>query len=177
MFVSAYDSLIPGAYKADFFRYLVLLKDGGVYADVDVLLNTNLDSFINPSMSFFAPLDTVGAFADASYCLWNGVMGAAPGHPFLIRAVERTLGLIRKKADLLDMEREVCLRNGRDTELWKMRLEPLLLLSGPCALGISINEVLGINSLTPFEPGLIQSEYYEKLQGFGDTVVLLVSLY
>ena len=38
----AYDSIIPGAFKADLFRYCALLIDGGVYADMDVLLETNL---------------------------------------------------------------------------------------------------------------------------------------
>ena len=31
--LNAYDSLIPGAYKADLFRYLVLYREGGVYLD------------------------------------------------------------------------------------------------------------------------------------------------
>jgi mannosyltransferase OCH1-like enzyme len=74
-FVEAFDSVIPGAYKADFFRYLVLLKTGGVYADIDVMLDTNLDSFVTPSMSFFAPRDIVGEYAGQPFCLWNGFIG------------------------------------------------------------------------------------------------------
>jgi hypothetical protein len=91
-FLDAFDSLIPGAYKADLFRYLVLMKDGGVYSDVDVMLSGDIEKFITPTMSFFAPQDAVGDFADAKYCLWNGMMGSAPGHPFMIKAVERTVG-------------------------------------------------------------------------------------
>lgn len=32
-FVEAFDALIHGAYKADLFRYMVLMREGGVYAD------------------------------------------------------------------------------------------------------------------------------------------------
>jgi hypothetical protein len=33
----AYDSILPGAFKADLFRYCVLLIRGGVYADMDIV--------------------------------------------------------------------------------------------------------------------------------------------
>jgi hypothetical protein len=55
----AYDMLIPGAYKADLFRYCVLLIHGGVYADVDVLLESNLDVAIQPDVGFMVPFDGV----------------------------------------------------------------------------------------------------------------------
>ena len=32
--LDAYDNLIPGAYKADLFRYCILYKNGGVYSDL-----------------------------------------------------------------------------------------------------------------------------------------------
>lgn len=54
----AYDALIPGAFKADLFRYCVLLIYGGVYADVDILLETSLDS-IPIDVGFMVPLDEV----------------------------------------------------------------------------------------------------------------------
>ena len=55
--------------QADFFRYLVLFQEGGIYVDVDVMLNTNLDTFLTPDLGFFAPLDAVGSFADEKFCL------------------------------------------------------------------------------------------------------------
>ena len=57
----AYDSLIPGAFKADLFRYCVLLIYGGVYADVDILLEANLDLAIGPNIGFMVPEDAVRA--------------------------------------------------------------------------------------------------------------------
>ena len=78
-FVDAFDAIIPGAYKADLFRYLVLMREGGVYSDIDILLETNLDNFLTPSLTFFAPRDVPLEFAGEPYCLWNGLIGAAPG--------------------------------------------------------------------------------------------------
>lgn len=56
----AYDALIPGAFKADLFRYCVLLIYGGVYADMDVLLESNLDHAVAPDVGFMTPIDEVG---------------------------------------------------------------------------------------------------------------------
>lgn len=46
-----------GAFKADLFRYCVLLIRGGVYADMDVLLETNLDDAIASDIGFMTPID------------------------------------------------------------------------------------------------------------------------
>ncbi|MGY3054247.1 mannosyltransferase OCH1-like enzyme [Pedobacter sp. UYEF25] len=47
--LSLYKQINIGAAKADFFRYALLLKKGGVYLDVDSGLNVALDSFILPT--------------------------------------------------------------------------------------------------------------------------------
>lgn len=39
--VDAYDRLIPGAYKADLWRYCVLYKDGGIYMDIKLQCEPN----------------------------------------------------------------------------------------------------------------------------------------
>ena len=49
--------LESGAFKADLFRYCVLLIRGGVYADMDVLLETNLDDAIASDIGFMTPID------------------------------------------------------------------------------------------------------------------------
>jgi hypothetical protein len=148
-FLEAYDALIPGAFKADLFRYLVLLRDGGVYADIDLLLETNLDTFVTPTMSFFTPRDDgVCNEENSPFCLWNGLLASAPGHPIMAMAAERMLNLVLNRADLFDMEQEICLFSGPDeAELWKVRRARVLLLSGPCNLGAALNRVLGKKNL------------------------------
>lgn len=179
-FLEAYDALIPGAYKADLFRYMLLLREGGVYADMDVMLEVSLDQFVTPGMSFFTPRDCVAEFADGQYCLWNGIIGVAPGHPIIVRAVERLVNAILKRSDLLDLEKEVAQKSGVNTETWKVRAVQELLLSGPCALGIAVNEVLGRNSLTRFGVGWINDHIDNdeiNPQQFGDMMILMVSLF
>ena len=57
--LEAFDALIPGAFKADLFRYCVLFICGGVYADIDMLLETNLDSAIDSDVGFMTSIDWV----------------------------------------------------------------------------------------------------------------------
>lgn len=162
-FVSAFDALLPGAYKADFFRYLVLFQEGGIYVDVDVMLNTNLDTFLIPDLAFFAPLDAVGSFADEQFCLWNGLLGSAPAHPILAKVIEWMVNLVFKRADMYDMERTVCELSGVDyIENWKVRTEPLLMLSGPCALGLALNNAVGNEPLAKFTPGILSHDGYNR---------------
>jgi len=174
-FADAFDALIPGAYKADLFRYLVLMKEGGIYADVDIMLDTTLDTFITPSMSFFAPRDVVGEYAGEPFCLWNGLIGAAPGHPFIVRAVERLVNLILDRADLYDMEQDICQRVDYPVDTWKVRAEPLLLFSGPCALGVAANEAMNRPSLEAFDIGWLGLEDlgYGGKQDHGDALILV----
>jgi hypothetical protein len=56
----AFDTLQPGAFKADLFRYCVLFIHGGLYADIDVMLESNLDISIQPDVGFMVPNDSVG---------------------------------------------------------------------------------------------------------------------
>ena len=157
-FLSAFQSIVPGAYKADFFRYLVLMKDGGIYADIDVMLDANLDNFISPTMGFFVPRDTVGEQVRENFCLWNGFIGAAPGHPFMIKTVERMMNLVLNRADLYDMEQHICRNERHQGQTWKSRIEPNLLLTGPCALGVSVNEVMSKDPVANFGVGWVQKD-------------------
>jgi mannosyltransferase OCH1-like enzyme len=169
--LDAFDAIIPGAFKADLFRYLVLMKDGGIYVDSDVVLNTNLDLFVTPQLSFFVPVDIVTDYANpGSFCAWNGLMGSAPGHPFVVKATEKTLTNILNRADAYDVERNVCLLSGKSSEVWKLRLLPILSITGPCLLGMAMNEVLKRDPLTNFQPGWVHDS--DDSETIGHVLVL-----
>jgi len=53
--LEAYDALLPGAFKADLFRYCALLIHGGIYADVDKLLESDLDLSVPSDAGFTIP--------------------------------------------------------------------------------------------------------------------------
>ena len=172
--LDAYDSLLLGAFKADLFRCLVLMKEGGIYVDSDVVLDTNLDVFVTPNLSFFIPVDIVGNFAKpGSFCVWNGLMGSAPGHPIITRAAEMTLTNLLNRADSYDMERNVCHLSTRPSEIWKLRLLPVLTITGPCLLGIAMNNVLKRDPLTNFEPGWVI--HADDTESIGDVLLLHAS--
>lgn len=197
-FADAFDILLPGAYKADYFRYLVLLKEGGVYADVDVMLTTDLDAFISPDMSFFVPRDVVAEYAGQPFCLWNGFLGkiiwclegtslaltsipagSSPGHPFMVKVVERLVNLILQRADQYDLERDLCRASSDPLEVWKVRSQPLLLLSGPCALGVAVNEAMERPSLASFDYGWLDLEQLNEADGVdhGDAMIMVGDKY
>ena len=44
---NAYSRIIPGAFKADLWRYCVLYIYGGIYVDIDTVCLGKVDSFLN----------------------------------------------------------------------------------------------------------------------------------
>ena len=126
----------------------------GFYADIDVQLDTDLDSFLEADVSFFVPRDCpIDRWPNSNYCLWNGFMGSVPGHPILIQAVEDVVNTVLNRLDYYDLE-GVLIRNDTKAELWKLRSIPILILTGPCALGMSVNKASGVqNPLRGFPLG------------------------
>lgn len=55
--VDAFIKLKPGAFKADFFRYCYLYKNGGVYIDLDLIPNVPLNKIIMENVDFISCLE------------------------------------------------------------------------------------------------------------------------
>lgn len=147
----AYEALRPGAFKADLFRYCVLLIYGGVYADVDIMLESNLDNAIGPDIGFMVPQDEPGTPIGKRMCLWNGMIAAAPGHPFLAKVIETVVNNVRNRFTSVDNDAMFC----PDPELSILHAFDTLFTAGPCILGAMVNKVLGRHGQTPFEAGEI----------------------
>ena len=84
-----YQKITIGAAKADFFRYAILLKKGGVYVDLDSRVVGNLDDWIHPD-------DTAIITAErhpGMYVQWALVYDK--GHPFLHKTLDNVLDNIR----------------------------------------------------------------------------------
>ena len=131
----------------------------------------------------FAPLDAVGSFADEQFCVWNGMIGSAPAHPVLTNVIEWMVNLVSSRGDMYDIERMVCRFSGMDKiENWKVRAEPSLMLTGPCALGLAVNNALGNEPLAKLRPGLLKQKRSndDEIQSsnqdaIGNVMILLVS--
>lgn len=157
----AYDTLRPGAFKADLFRYCVLLIHGGVYADVDIQLESALDLAIGRDIGFMVPIDEPGTPVNHQMCLWNGFIAAAPGHPFLAKAIETIVNQVRNRFTCVDMDETFCEYHEdrskvKQPELSVLHAYDTLFTAGPCLLGSSINRVLGRPGQTSFHPGEIK---------------------
>ena len=87
-----YQKLNIGAAKADFFRYAVLYKEGGIYLDIDSGINGSLDDFIRADdTAIITQEGNPGLFAQ-----WALIY--SPGHPFLKKTIEMVLDNIRSNS-------------------------------------------------------------------------------
>lgn len=86
--LAAYDKLIPGAYKSDLWRMVVMLHKGGVYADDKIVLLHPLNTIIPPDV------DGVGTHDLFEGNIQGGILVTKPGTPLLRCALERTIANI-----------------------------------------------------------------------------------
>lgn len=89
LYIEPYKSLIPGAYKSDLFRYLILYKYGGVYIDCKSSTIVPLREFIPSNASFVMFRDRLKG------SLMNAFMACTAGHPILKIAIEKTIHNIK----------------------------------------------------------------------------------
>ena len=81
----AYKSLTVGAAKADFFRYAILYKKGGIYLDIDCKLISRFRDFVKDSDEAIISIENNGDL----YTQWALIFDV--GHPFLKRTLELCL--------------------------------------------------------------------------------------
>lgn len=197
----AYDSIIPGAFKADLFRYCVLLIKGGIYADMDVMLESNLDAAVPGDVGFLVPVDAPGTKPDHRMCLWNGFIASAPAHPYLSRVIEHVVNNIRNRftvgvltlfscmndvpllidthsttSDLLHYHGQVVDYDRMmcpDPELSVVHAFSTLFTAGPCILGLTVNEVMGREPQQTFVEGDLENPSGGLVEGVpGRTIIL-----
>lgn len=90
-YLKAYQRITIGAAKADFFRYAVLYKKGGIYLDLDAKL-------IKPFRKFIFDDDEAvlsHEINDRYFVQW--ALMFAPGHPFLKKTLEMALDNIQQR--------------------------------------------------------------------------------
>lgn len=74
-----------GAAKADFFRYALLYKKGGIYLDIDSLITKNLDGLIQPGDEAIIAREGHPQY----YVQWALIYNA--GHPFLAKTMAKVI--------------------------------------------------------------------------------------
>lgn len=88
---NAYSLLVPGAYRADFWRYCVLYKFGGIYVDAKT-------SCLRPFDEILRSCDELVLVRDLpEVCLLNGFIACAPRHPLMKHAIDKCLENIESR--------------------------------------------------------------------------------
>jgi mannosyltransferase OCH1-like enzyme len=87
---NAYNSLIPGAYKADLWRYCILYKKGGLYLDIKYRPLDNFH-FVNLMEDEHFVLDN-----DKS-SIYNALMVCKPGNALLLKAIYKIVENVENK--------------------------------------------------------------------------------
>jgi len=90
--LDAFDCLKPGAYKADLWRYCVLYKYGGVYMDIKFKCLRKLKDIMTGN---FVVMDRPEWFR--SIGIYNAFMIFNKEHPFLLKAIEKTVSNVQKR--------------------------------------------------------------------------------
>jgi hypothetical protein len=146
--LSALRALVPGAFKADLFRYCVLYVQGGVYADIDVRpLVPSLDELLRPGIRLITPKQD-----GLCRCgVWQGLLAAAPGHPALLLAV--LLIVAQAEARLQPDSLALTFCPGPVPPGWDK--DTHLYLTGPDLLGRVISTWLTGESCGRLVPGMV----------------------
>jgi mannosyltransferase OCH1-like enzyme len=88
--LKAYDTLIPGAYKADLWRYCILYKRGGIYLDIKYK-PLNGFKFYNLLDKEYFVLDFGGGG------IYNALMVCKPGNEILLKAIRQIVENVKNR--------------------------------------------------------------------------------
>ena len=95
-----YDSLIPGAYRCDLFRYIRLYSEGGVYMDSPYAIPEGVKIFgdiVRPEDTFVASLDMPIIEHRKMPAVHQGFIASVPKHPILKTLIENILDRVRRQ--------------------------------------------------------------------------------
>jgi mannosyltransferase OCH1-like enzyme len=109
-YFQAFEKLKHGASKADLWRYLVMFKHGGIYADVDCICVNPLKEWVDPDAAYVTQLGV-----NKDVCQW--LIISIPGNPIFLRAAGGALH------NLLNDTRRAEYR-GFELHMGKLELRP-----------------------------------------------------
>jgi len=88
--LQAFDSLIPGAYKADLWRYCILYIYGGIYLDIKFHCTNGFKLLALTEEEYFARDRPEG-------CLYNGFIAVLPKNEILLKCIHQIISNVKTK--------------------------------------------------------------------------------
>jgi len=142
--LNTYNSIVPGAFKVDLFRYCYLYIYGGVYVDIDSLCIGKLDDFLLPNIEFVVPIDLNVSESEGTHNLACGFIASIPKHPVLLNCINRIV------------------HNVKNNIIPSSKLD----FTGPGVLGRAVNMFLGNNETHSFvgREGLHNNIHFLKFE-------------
>ena len=84
--VNTFNNLVPGAFKADLFRYCILYKEGGIYIDCKMIPNKPFRQIIKPNDSCILVNNT---FEPNSISIYNAFMCSEPNNQIFLECINK----------------------------------------------------------------------------------------
>jgi hypothetical protein len=95
--LSAYDTLVPGAFKADLWRYCVLYEKGGVYLDIKYKCNEGVKLKDLATDNFFVREYNGEGTGLAEKPIYTGFMISKPKNPVFMKCIRRICRNVKNK--------------------------------------------------------------------------------
>ena len=86
-YANAFDVLVPGAFKCDFWRYAVLYVNGGVYLDMDIKPLYGFNDILKSTDTFVSVVDKENGI-DNTTGIYQAFIACKPKHPLLLYALQ-----------------------------------------------------------------------------------------
>ena len=109
--LACYDKLIPGAYKADLFRYSVVFTHGGCYTDIGFVFLRPLREALLPDDNFVSTADGLLSNVEVNSAFFCAVKGHSILNLTIHKLVDR-VGHSIYGSDMLDISGPFILRKG-----------------------------------------------------------------
>lgn len=101
MVYRSYLRILPGAFKADLWRYCVLFEFGGFYCDVDTICLGGIDEILFEDTNFVAAVDLNPGLL--KHNLFNAFIGAERGSRIMQNCIERIVENVSRNTTSRDM--------------------------------------------------------------------------
>jgi mannosyltransferase OCH1-like enzyme len=165
--VDAYDNLIPGAYKADLFRYCYLYIKGGIYVDCKMVCHINFDDLFNNDYDMILVKDRI------PNAYWNGFICSKPKLNIFKECINKIVENVKNKnygIDPLDITGPRLFYNIGEKYLNRLKIKILYLTNMNYQDSNNYvyygNDIKVLNVMYPnyyHENNYITSNHYSKL--------------
>jgi hypothetical protein len=101
-YANAFDMLIPGAFKCDFWRYAVLYVHGGIYMDLDMTPEVPFDEILRPGDKFVSIVDKKVLFKPKC-AIYQAFIACVPKHPIMLYSLQLAFhNIVTRRYEVFD---------------------------------------------------------------------------